>query len=80
MENQSVILPANGGSLIQKVEMKKRGVRSSDTSDALCLTFALPASALQDSNTNSKTAATIMQGQKIALKARSNLHGSQQNI
>ena len=64
----------------QKVEMKKRGVRSSDTSDALCLTFAMPASALQDSNTNSKTAATIMQGQKIALKARSNLHGSQQNI
>lgn len=30
-----------------KEEMKKRGVRSSDEADALCLTFALPATALQ---------------------------------
>lgn len=63
----------------QKAEMKKRGIRSCDTSDALCLTFAYPESALQDSNTNSKLAATIMQGQKSALRARSNLHGGYQN-
>ena len=30
-----------------KEHMKKRGVRSSDESDALCLTFAMPASALE---------------------------------
>ena len=29
----------------QKAEMKKRGVRSSDLADALCLTFSVPASA-----------------------------------
>lgn len=29
-----------------KEDMKKRGIRSSDTADALCLTFALPASAI----------------------------------
>ncbi len=29
----------------QKAEMKKRGIRSCDTADALCLTFALPPSA-----------------------------------
>ena len=29
-----------------KEDMKKRGVRSSDEADALCLTFALPDSAL----------------------------------
>jgi hypothetical protein len=30
----------------RKEDMKKRGVRSSDEADALCLTFALPVSAL----------------------------------
>jgi hypothetical protein len=63
----------------QKAEMKKRGVRSSDCADALCLTFAYPESALKDSSTSSKLAATIMQGQKSALRARSNLHGGYQN-
>ena len=63
----------------QKAEMKKRGIRSCDTSDALCLTFALPDSALHDSHTNSKIASKVLSSQKSALKARSNLYGSQQN-
>lgn len=31
----------------QKAEMKKRGIRSCDEADALCLTFAMPVSALE---------------------------------
>lgn len=63
----------------QKAEMKKRGIRSCDTSDSLCLTFALPDSALHDSHTNSKIASKVLSSQKSALRARSNLYGSQQN-
>ena len=63
----------------QKAEMKKRGVRSSDCADALCLTFAYPETALQDSNTTSNIAAKILSGQKSALRARSNLYGGHQN-
>ena len=63
----------------QKVEMKKRGIRSSDLADSLCLTFAYPVSALEDAMVSGKKAATILQKQKSALKARGNLYGSQQN-
>lgn len=63
----------------QKAEMKKRGIRSCDTADSLCLTFALPESALHDSQSTSKIASKVLSSQKIALKARSILHGSQQN-
>lgn len=64
----------------QKAEMKKRGVRSSDTADSLCLTMAIPESALQDSSTKSTIAATILQKQKSMLKAKGILYGSgQQN-
>ncbi len=59
----------------QKVDMKKRGVRSSDLADALCLTHAYPISALEDSMESGKKAATILQKQKSALKARGNLYG-----
>ena len=62
----------------QKAEMKKRGIRSSDTSDALCLTFAYPDSALQDTNSSNKLAATIMQGNKNQMKARSLYYGGSQ--
>jgi hypothetical protein len=63
----------------QKAEMKKRGVRSSDLADALCLTFAYPQSSLQDSIDSSKKAAMILQRQKSSLKARGTLYGDQQN-
>lgn len=63
----------------QKAEMKKRGVRSSDLADALCLTFAYPVSALEDSVVSSKKAAIILGNQKSMLKARGILYGSQQN-
>lgn len=36
-----------------KEEMKKRGIRSSDEADAVCLTFARPASALHDNQQKS---------------------------
>lgn len=39
----------------RKEDMKKRGIRSPDEGDALCLTFALPFSALQDDSKTSKT-------------------------
>jgi len=58
----------------KKEDMKKRGIRSSDTSDALCLTFALPSSALQDSASKNKIASKILTKQKIMLKARSQLY------
>ena len=63
----------------QKAEMKKRGIRSCDTSDSLCLTFSLPDSALHDSHTNSKIASKVLSSQKSALRARSTLYGGQQN-
>lgn len=54
-----------------KADMKKRGVRSSDTADALLLTFALPVSALVKSiNNDSSTAKTIMSGMLAASKAK----------
>ena len=62
----------------QKAEMKKRGVRSSDLADSLCLTFAYPVSALEDSMESGKKAAMIMQKQKTTLKARGLLYGGHQ--
>ena len=62
----------------QKADMKKRGVRSSDLSDALCLTFAYPVSALEDSMATGKKAGIILQKQKSMLKARGTLYGNNQ--
>ena len=59
--------------------MKKRGIRSSDLADSLCLTHAYPLSALDDSMESSKKAATILQKQKSSLKARGNLYGGNSN-
>lgn len=58
----------------KKSEMKKRGVRSSDLADALCLTFAYPPSALENDMDSAKKAATILQKQKSSLWARSGLY------
>lgn len=61
----------------QKLEMKKRGIRSPDSADALCLTFAQPVSALENDIKSSELAATIMSRQKSVNKARDTLyHGS----
>jgi len=59
----------------KKDEMKKRGIRSSDLADALCLTFAYPVSALDGEMVSSKKAATILQKQKSILRTRSSLYG-----
>ena len=56
----------------QKAEMKKRGIRSPDTSDALCLTFAYPESSLQVSSKTSQIAATITSQDKALRKLRQN--------
>lgn len=60
----------------QKAEMKKRGIRSSDTADALCLTFAQPSTALNNPNTSSNLAGKIMQTNKRILNARGVLYGN----
>ncbi len=61
----------------KKADMKKRGIRSSDLADALCLTFALPPSSLDASITSQQKAATIMSKQKSINKARTTFyHGS----
>jgi hypothetical protein len=61
----------------QKVEMKKRGVRSSDLADSLCLTFALPSSVLNDSMDSGRKAAIIVKNQRTVTKARDTFyHGS----
>ena len=44
-----------------------------------CLTFAYPNSALQDTRSSDILAATIMQGNKNQMKARSLYYGGQQN-
>lgn len=44
----------------KKEDMKKRGLRSSDEADALCLTFALPMTALVPKNTQSDIVKSLM--------------------
>lgn len=55
----------------KKEDMKKRGVRSSDTADALCLTFSQP---VVTASTN-KTSSTLMSKQRQRLNAMSQLYG-----
>ena len=59
----------------QKAEMKKRGIRSPDGADSLCLTFAIPQTQLENRSTNAKTAATILSNQKDMLAAYKDLYG-----
>ncbi len=54
----------------QKAEMKKRGIRSPDCADALCLTYAYPASAFTNSSKSGQVAGTIMQQQKALEQLR----------
>jgi hypothetical protein len=61
-----------------KVDMKKRGVRSSDTADALCLTFAYPATTYQLASANeSKKAHNITKAFRESQKIRARIN---QNI
>jgi hypothetical protein len=60
----------------KKEEMKKRGIRSSDTADALCLTFALPITQIANSSKTSQTAGKIMGKQRTLLSAKGQLYGN----
>lgn len=54
--------------VIEKKElMKKRGLRSPDEADALCLTFALPFSAIQKTKNSSESVAAQMMAKQNAL-------------
>lgn len=54
----------------QKAEMKKRGIRSPDSADALCLTFGVPLSSLDYNVTKSKITATLFNHEQSILKAQ----------
>lgn len=54
----------------QKAEMKKRGIRSPDSADALCLTFALPVSALDYNVTKGKITATLFKHEQSLIDAQ----------
>lgn len=56
----------------QKKMMKKRGLRSPDESDALCLTFALPFGAIKTNDNSEEIARSIMQGSNNIMRARAN--------
>jgi hypothetical protein len=60
----------------KKEEMKKRGIRSSDCADALCLTFALPITQITNSSKTSQTAGKIMGKQRTLLNAKGQLYGN----
>lgn len=65
-------------SMEKKEEMKKRGIRSSDEADALCLTFALPHSVMTNSVSSRRIAGTIMGNQKKAARMRGLLYGGKE--
>lgn len=60
-----------------KEDMKKRGLRSPDSADAFCLTFAYPESAYSENNMQKeKIAANIMSRQKQSAQLRKSRHGN----
>lgn len=54
----------------QKADMKRRGVRSSDEADALCLTLAMPDSALHSNKKQDETSKYLANALKRQLNAR----------
>lgn len=56
----------------KKEDMKRRGIRSPDESDSLCLTFALPASALNESSKKSPVLDRMAERFTKQLRARTN--------
>lgn len=59
----------------KKSEMKKRGVRSSDLADALCLTFAQPTSAYENNVQYEQSIGKLLQNQKAQLRLRTSVYG-----
>lgn len=57
----------------QKAEMKKRGIRSSDEADALCLTFAMPGKALHIKNTHNDKVKSIASNLADQMRAKKTL-------
>jgi hypothetical protein len=60
----------------KKEEMKKRGLRSSDTADSLCLTFAQPVSAIINNSQSNQIAGTILQSQLLQIQAKGIFYGT----
>lgn len=60
----------------KKEDMKKRGVRSSDCADSLCLTFAQPVSAIINHSQSKQIAGTILRTQMAQIEARGIIYGS----
>lgn len=58
----------------QKAEMKKRGIRSPDSADSLCLTFALPVSSLDYNVTKNKISATLLNYEQSLLESQRNAY------
>ncbi len=59
----------------KKEDMKKRGIRSPDASDALCLTFSLPDTALDSSRNANQIAAKLMSKQNAVNKIKDRVYG-----
>lgn len=59
----------------RKEDMKKRGIRSPDSADAICLTFALPESALDSSRKQNQLAAKLMFKQNAINATRDRVYG-----
>jgi hypothetical protein len=58
----------------KKEDMKKRGIRSPDSADAICLTFAQPETALNSTIKSSQLSASIMKPQLERLQIESDLY------
>jgi hypothetical protein len=58
----------------RKEDMKKRGIRSPDAADSLCLTFAQPETALNSTVKSNELSASIMRPQLERLQIESDLY------
>jgi hypothetical protein len=63
-----------------KEEAKKRDIRSPDTADALCLTFAMPVTAFQHQSTQTKVTKALAQNFKHQLNAITRAVGNNYNV
>ena len=58
----------------RKEDMKKRGIRSPDSADALCLTFAYPETAINSTVKSNELSVSIMRPQLERLQIESDLY------
>ena len=63
----------------RKEDMKKRGIRSPDSADALCLTFAYPETALNSTRKSNEVAVSIMRPQLERMQIESDLYYGRQD-